>query len=179
MPELWAAKDAVNRKFKELWAAQDGTNRKLKELWASQGGVNRKIFSGFGWIYSKNAVGEGNGNYLQVDKNSNWTFGYDVMGDDYLYANITLRYDFSDPIQITSINILDAIQDGNYTNITDILETYYVDTDGVARVDDYLGRNVVAIYQQAFASNAIWRSGGIFKVLLQIVTANHGTFTLT
>ena len=47
MPELWAAKDAVNRKFKELWAAQNGTNRKLKEVWArDSGGVNRKIFSG-------------------------------------------------------------------------------------------------------------------------------------
>jgi hypothetical protein len=94
MPELLAAKDAVNRKFKELWAAQDAVNRKLKEAWArDSGGVNRKIFSGQKVVVIPRDTSSGN-----VEEIARWN----LDGSGKLYTSNEADY-WLDPAIYTDI----------------------------------------------------------------------------
>ena len=190
MPELWAAKDAVNRKFKELWAAQNGTNRKLKEVWArDSGGVNRKIFSGeLKWTYSEADYNYHGSVYGHPYTPDNWTHGISA-GNAHNGSDFSIRYDFNNSLNLpnnwlTSVGFAD---DGNYSFLSVVpVTTYVVHSDGTKEETDgkTAHADVIAIEWQYGPYVAggdgsdptddayiVWRD--------RITTTNYGAFNLT
>ena len=133
MPELLAAKDAVNRKFKELWAAQNGTNRKLKEVWArDSGGVNRKIFSGqkIMVVQQKASWGSnGRGNIYNSVVSDSWCeessytemqFDPEILipaGQNVFDADITFEYSWHKSSKYGYVHFLLSVNGGSYETL--------------------------------------------------------------
>lgn len=197
MPELWAAKDAVNRKFKELWAAKDGTNRKLKEAWArDSSGVNRKIFSGFGWTYSegKYLSGADLGGITSSTMHGG-TFEF-LAENDWIIGNIYEQYDFSEPIDIPAngINFVNFSGDYGADQLLKYLSVYAYMADGTKQIwhtpggdNGYWENDVMnmahtglkSIKAFIYYNGSYWVDATHVWFTLVLNTINHGTFTLT